>query len=252
MSRDELDVRLEDRGLRPGFARPLVIEDANIASASRQVQAGVGGFLPYMLFIFAFMGAFYPALDLTAGEKERYTLETLLLSPVSRMDIAAGKFVVTFVAAIVAAVLFTASLYFTFTKGVLPQDLAKGFDIQFEPLALLLTTSLLIPIAALIAAVVLGVALCGRSFKEAQNYVTPLQFVLFLPSLAAILPDLETETYQAWIPLVNVSMLMKELMKGNYLWDFYWITLGSMLLLTLLVLWGASWLFRRESVLMRS
>ncbi len=252
LGRHEVDERLRMNNLRPAFIDPFDVQAADIATDSRMLQAVLGGVMPYMLFIFCFLGAFYPALDLTAGEKERFTLETLLLSPVSRMDIAAGKFLVTFIAAVTAAVLFTASMYLTFTQGILPEGATEQLNIQFEPLALALTASLLIPIAALIAAVVLGVALLGRSFKEAQNYVTPLQFLFIIPSGVAFLPDLETEIHLAFIPLVNVSMLMKELMKGNYLWDFYWITLGSLLLLTGLGLWGTSWLFRRESVLMRS
>jgi sodium transport system permease protein len=252
LERHEIDVRLRDADLRPGFIAPYLVEGADIATRSRAVQALIGGFLPYLLFIFCFMGAFYPALDLTAGEKERFTLETLLLAPVSRMDIAAGKFVVTFLASITSAILFTLSMYFTITEGILPKGTAATLQVEFQPLALALTASLLVPIAALTAAVVLGVALCGRSFKEAQNYVTPLQFLFFIPAIVAILPDLETETHLAWIPLVNVAMLMKELMKGNYLWEFYWITLASMVVLTAAALWGAAWLFRRESVLMRT
>ncbi len=252
LERDEMRRRVLNEGLRSTFVAPFDLEPADIASASRKLQGALGGLLPYLIIVFCFLGAFYPALDLTAGEKERFTLETLLLSPISRLDIAAGKFVVVFVAAVTAAILFTTSMFITVTQGVLPEGLLAGLDFRLEPLAIVLTLSLLLPIAAVIAALVLGVALCGRSFKEAQNYVAPLQILFIIPGMVAFLPDLETETHLAWIPLVNVSLLMKELLKGNYLWDFYWITLGSLLLMTALVLWGSSLLFRRESVLMRT
>lgn len=252
LDRHELARRLNTQQLSPGFVKPFDLQPANIASTSRQIQAVIGGILPYMIILFCFFGAFYPALDLTAGEKERFTLETLLLAPVSRVEIATGKFVVVFTAAIIAAVLTTTSMALTFTHGVLPEGAAEAFDLNFEPLALALTASLLVPIAALFSALLLGVALCARSFKEAQSYATPLQFVIIVPAIAAILPDLETKLGLAWIPLLNVSLLMKELLKGNYLWDFYAITLCSMLVLTALVLWWASWLFRRETVLMRT
>jgi sodium transport system permease protein len=252
ISRSEMRVRLAQMSLRGGFVQPYELQKANVASDSRKLQAVLGGLLPYLIILFSFFGAFYPSLDLTAGEKERFTLETLLLAPVSRLDIAAGKFLVVFTAAVTAAVLTTTSMALTFGYGVLPAGAASAFELEFQPLALALTASLLVPVAALFAAVLLGVALCARSFKEAQSYAAPLQFLIILPAVAAMMPDLETELKWAWVPLMNVSLLMKELLKGNYLWDFYAITLGSMLALAGLVLWITSRLFQRESVLLRT
>jgi sodium transport system permease protein len=252
LARSEMRLRLAAQELRPGFIEPYAVAEANVASDSRRLQAVLGGLLPYLIILFSFFGAFYPSLDLTAGEKERFTLETLLLAPVSRLEIAAGKFVVVFAAAVTAAVLTTTSMALTFSYGLLPEGAAQSLQLEFQPLALLLTASLLVPVAALFAALLLGVALCARSFKEAQSYAAPLQFVIVLPAVAALMPDLETELRWAWVPLMNVSLLMKELLKGNYLWEFYAITLGSMLVLAALVLWGASRLFQRESVLLRT
>jgi sodium transport system permease protein len=252
ISRSETRVRLAKRTLSPGFIKPYELAEANVASDSRQSQAFLGGLLPYLAILFSFFGAFYPSLDLTAGEKERFTLETLLLAPVTRLEIAAGKFVVVFAAAITAAVLTITSMALTFTYGVLPEGAASVFHLEFQPLALVLTASLLVPVAALFASLLLGVALCARSFKEAQSYAAPIQFLIIMPAVAAMMPDLETELKWAWVPLMNVSLLMKELLKGNYLWDFYFITLGSMLALAAIVLFAASRLFQRESVLLRT
>jgi sodium transport system permease protein len=252
LTRSEMRLRLAQQSLRSGFIEPFDMHAANVASDSRKVQAVLGGLLPYLIILFSFFGAFYPSLDLTAGEKERFTLETLLLAPVSRLDIAAGKFVVVFMAAVTAAVLTTTSMALTFRYGVLPEGTAGAFRLDFQPLALALAASLLVPVAALFAALLLGVALCARSFKEAQSYAAPLQFLIILPAVAAMMPDLETELKWAWVPLMNVSLLMKELLKGNYLWEFYAITLASMLVLAGLVLWIASRLFQRESVLLRT
>jgi len=247
-----LDLRLVQAELPSDFAEPLQLTPANVATTSRKLQAALGGILPYMLLAFCFFGALYPALDVTAGEKERFTLETLLLAPVSRFEIAAGKFVVVFVAAIVAAVLTTTSMVITFTHGILPPEVMASFEVEFQPLALLLTASLVLPVAALYASALLAVGVVARSFKEAQSYTVPLQFIMVLPTLVSMLPDVEAESYLAWIPFVNISVLMKELLKGNYLWSFYGVTLLSTLLLTLLGLGVTSWLFRRESVLLRS
>jgi sodium transport system permease protein len=252
LNRSEVRARLTAARLARDFVKPVAVRDANIASKGREAQAFIGGLLPYLIILFCFFGAFYPSLDLTAGEKERFTLETLLLAPVSRIEIALGKFLVVFTAAVTAAVLTTASLAITFTHGILPEGTTAAFDLHFEVPAVLLTASLLVPVAALFASILLTVALCARSFKEAQSYAAPLQFLIILPAMTALMPDLQTELKWAWVPLMNVSLLMRELLKGNYLWDFYAITLGSMFLLSALTLWVASVVFRRESVLLRT
>jgi ABC-type Na+ efflux pump permease subunit len=252
ITRFTLDLRLDQAELPVDFPEPLALQHGNVATDSREVQAFLGGLLPYMLLAFCFFGALYPALDVTAGEKERFTLETLLLGPVSRFEIAVGKFVVVFVAAIVAAVLTTASMVVTFTHGILPAEVMQSFEVEFQPMALVLTASLVLPVAALYASSLLAVGLYARSFKEAQSYTVPLQFVFVLPTLVSMIPDVEAESHLAWIPFVNISILMKELLKGNYLWGFYGVTLLSTLALTLAALWICSWLFRRESVLLRA
>ena len=252
LNRSEVRARLTAVQFGRDFVQPVEVKEANIASKGREAQAFIGGLLPYLIILFCFFGAFYPSLDLTAGEKERFTLETLLLAPVSRVEIALGKFVVVFAAAVTAAVLTTASLAITFTYGILPEGTAKAFDLNFEVPAVLLTASLLVPVAALFASILLTVALCARSFKEAQSYAAPLQFLIILPAMTALMPDLQTELKWAWVPLMNVSLLMRELLKGNYLWDFYAITMISMFLLSGLALWFASRVFRRESVLLRT
>ena len=252
ISRFTRDLRLGQAELPTDFAEPVVLREANVATNSRRLQALLGGLLPYLIFAFCFFGALYPALDVTAGEKERFTLETLLLAPVSRLEIAVGKFLVVFVAAIVAALLTTTSMVVTLTHGILPAEVMSSLDIEFQPLALILTGSLIIPVAALYASALLAVGLYARSFKEAQSYTVPLQFLFVLPTMVSLIPDVEAEGHLAWIPFVNISILMRELLKGNYLWSFYSITLASTVMLTLAALLLAAWLFRRESVLLRS
>jgi sodium transport system permease protein len=252
LSRSEIRMRLESAGLARGFVQPFDLRQANVASESRETQGVIGSLLPYFAILFCFFGAFYPSLDLTAGEKERFTLETLLLAPATRVEIATGKFLVVFTASITAAVLTIASLSYTITHGVLPRGATEAMHLQFDVSAVLLTASLLVPVAALFSSLLLTIALFARSFKEAQSYVMPLQLLVILPAMTALMPDLQTELKWAWVPLMNVSLLMRELLKGNTLWDFYFITLGSMLALSALALWVAGRVFRRETVLLRT
>lgn len=252
LDRSALRARLLESRLDDEFARPAEVSAGNVATASRQFQGHIGGILPYMLFSFCFFGALYPALDITAGEKERFTLETLLLGPVARSEIALGKFLVVFLAGIIAALLSTASMVASITYGLLPAAVLDTLDLHFEPGALLLTASLVIPIAAMYAALLLAVGLYARSFKEAQSYTVPLQLLLLIPMLVSFVPDLETKGGMAWIPFVNVAMLLREVFKGETPWDFYAITLASTLLLTGLSLFAAARMFRREEVLLRA
>jgi len=252
IERSEVQRRLREAQLSPAFIEPIEMADADVATQSRRIQAVIGGLMPYLILMFCLAGGLYPALDLTAGEKERFTLETLLLSPVTRMEMASGKFVVVFVASLVATVLALLSMGITLNAGILPEGTLEQFELQFETKALLLSASLLLPVAAIFAAALLGIGVFARSFKEAQSYTVPLQFIVVVPAVMAMFPNMETEMKWSWVPLVNVSLLMKELLKGNYLWDFYGVTLASMLALTVLVLWVVSGLFRRESVLLRS
>ena len=129
---------------------------------------------------------------------------------------------------------------------------ASAFVALVVVVALVLTGSLMLPVAALYASLLLAVGLYARSFKEAQSYTVPLQFILLLPMLVSFVPDVEAEPHLAWIPFVNIAMLMRGLLKGNYLWSFYAITLVSTLVLTVAGLLTCAWLFRRESVLLRS
>lgn len=252
VDRQALRARLTAGRLAPDFARPARVASADVATASRQFQGQIGGILPYMLFSFCFFGALYPALDITAGEKERFTLETLLLAPVGRGEIAVGKFIVVFLAGIIAALLSTASLVASITYGLLPEAVLATLDLHFEPRVLLLTASLVLPIAAMYAALLLAVGLYARSFKEAQSYTVPLQLVLLIPMVVSFFPDLQTQGGMAWIPFVNVAMLLREVFKGEMPWTFYLITLTSTLLLTGLSLWIAARMFRREEVLLRA
>ena len=246
-----LEERLAEKGLSLGFIRPVEVNPSNIAPKKKQVQVALAGFLPYIIILFCFLGAFYPALDLGAGEKERFTLETLLLSPASRFEIAAGKFLVILSSSLVAALLGLASMGFTLTK-LLPPEVAAKLQLTIDPLALGACAFLAIPVASIFASILLSISIYARSFKEGQSYAAPLQILIILPALAALLPDIEISWKIALIPLVNVSLVMKEFMKGSYRWDFFAVTLLSTALLAALAITFAARWFNREQVIFRN
>ncbi len=244
--------RLKKRDLSPDFLEPMDLKgNTNLASPSQEILAAVGGFLPYLVIVYAFLGALYPAIDLGAGEKERNTLETLLLAPQTRTEVALGKFFVILLASLVAAILGVASIAISFYY-IIPASVMAQANIQLDPMTVIAVTLLALPPAAAISGIFLAISIFARSFKEAQNYIAPMQFLIILPPLAAMLPGIEMNWKLAMVPLVNVSLLAKEFLKGDINWGYYVVTFASTILLAAVCIGYSVWQFRREEVLFRT
>jgi len=247
-----VDVRLVNRGLPRSFLEPVTLrEEADLASRERVVLMIVGSILPYLLIIFALLGGIYPSIDLGAGEKERNTLETLLLAPVGRTEIAIGKFLVILLTSLVAALLGVVSLYLSYLY-LMPRSIVEMLDIRISPTSMILAASLVLAPAASFAGLLLAISVFARSFKEAQNYLAPLQFAVILPAMASLIPGIEINAGLALVPLLNVSLLMREILKGDFNMLYYSLTMGSSILLAVACLAFCVLQFRRESVLFRS
>ncbi len=244
--------RLDGRNISHTFLEPVRMADhRDMASTSRQTMEVLGSILPYLMIVFAFLGGMYPAIDLGAGEKERNTLETLLLSPSSRTQIALGKFFVILTTSLTAAILGVVSMAISY-QYILPRAVIEMIDLKIEWSLLLPIALLIIPPSAAFAGIFLAISIYARSFKEAQSYMAPLQFVLILPAMAPIVPGIELNWKLAMIPLVNVSMLSKEFLKGDPNWGYYGLTLISCALLATACIAFCVRQFSREEVLFRS
>ena len=207
--------RLLERGLPSGFAQPLSVADSSVARAEELGGYALGRFLPMLLILMTLLGTFYPAIDLAAGEKERGTLETLLTAPVPARDIVAGKFLTVALIGIVAAALNLASMLLTFQTGLF--QLGDAFDIDFAlPLgAVAIIFVTLVPLAVLFGSLFLGVALRSRSFKEAQNALTPIYLAVIIPALLPVFPGIDFTVALAAVPVAGVGLFFRELMAGS-------------------------------------
>lgn len=244
--------RLEDKKLSPAFVKPISLsEKGDFATKTDVAMTMIGGFLPFIVIMFTFLGGMYPAIDLGAGEKERNTLETLILAPVGRTEIALGKFLVILLASLVSAFLGVVSMAVSF-RYTLPSAIVEQMDVQFEPMMGVWIALLTIPPAAAFSGLFLAISILARSFKEAQNYIAPLQFFIILPGMAGIIPGLELNWALAATPLVNVSLLFKEFLKGHAQWGYYFLSLGSCFLLAAICVAYAVRQFRDEKVLFRT
>ena len=257
--RDEsIRERLAARQLPETLVRPFDIRQENVAPAEKVGGALLGGLIPYFIILLCLTGAMYPAMDLTAGEKERGTMETILCSPVSRVHLVLGKFLMVLTASIATAVMSIASMALSFGAG--KQMLlgvaggAADFAIQITITwkAILSVFLMVLPLAVLFSAALLAISLFAKSFKEAQSYVSPLMIVVVLPAVAALLPGVELTAALALVPVLNTSLVSKEIVTGTYQWNYIALIFLSSCVYAALALAVAVRLFHRESVLFRT
>lgn len=257
LSAETVRQRLLARNLPEDLIQPFTVERKNVAPEEKVAGAQLGGLIPYMIILLCMTGAMYPAMDLTAGEKERGTMETILCSPVSRTDLVLGKFLTVLTASLATAALAIASMSASFlylrgaAEGLDPRR-AAALDLKFDPMAIVAVFVMVLPVAVLFSAALLAISLFAKSFKEAQSYISPLMIVVILPAVAAILPGVELDARLAWVPILNVSLVSKEIMTGTYHWNYIAMIFLSSSLYAAAALFAAVKLFQREDVLFRA
>jgi sodium transport system permease protein len=256
--RDEIvHQTLSARNLPDAALKPFEIKENNVAPAEKVGGAAFGGVIGYMVILLCLTGSMYPAMDLTAGEKERGTMETILSSPISRVDLVFGKFFLVLTAALVTAALSVTSMGVSFyvleklhAFDKAGEDAAQ-LQLQVHWTTVLSIFIMVLPVGVLFAAGLMTVALFAKSYKEAQSYIGPLMFVVIIPAVCAMLP-IDLDAKLAMIPILNASLLCKELVTGTYHWNFIAIIFCSTCVYAGVALFLAVKMFQRESVLFRS
>lgn len=247
-----LNARLKEKELGGAFVVPLNINERDLATTKEKLGEYVGGFLPYIFILFCFLGAMYPAIDLAAGEKERATLETLLTSPASRMQIVTGKFLVITTAGIVSALLSMLGLFMSVKMNPeIPQEILSTIlkIVEFKSIAMML--SLLVPLTVFLAAVLLCFSIFAKSFKEAQSIMTPMNFMVIVPVAVGMLPGVKLSLATAWIPILNVSLATKEIISGTIQPLHLAVVYISLFVMAAAALIFCAQWFKRESVIFR-
>ena len=249
---------LEQRGLPASLIEPFTIAWENVAPPEKVGGNKLGGLVPYIIIILCFTGAMYPAMDLTAGEKERGTMETLLCSPVARVNIVLGKFLMVLTGSLASVLLALLSMGLSFyVMGNVMDDsaaaakAAPGMMPPIDPFGVLGVLALVLPVAVLFSAVIFTVALFAKSFKEAQSYVSPMIFVVLMPAMVGILPGIELNAKLALVPILNLSLVCKEMLSGVWHWGYIGIIFGSTCVYAGVALGLAVQMFKRESVIFR-
>lgn len=245
---DIVDERLSALGTNRSVLRPTRTKTTNVKVKKSTIGSIAGGILPLFFVIFCFMGSMYPAIDLFTGEKERGTIETLMVLPVNRFQILIGKLLVIATAGIISGLLNFLGIYL-FMK--------LNPDLPFISAILNLKSAfwiimMLIPLSTFFAGLLIPISIYAKSFKEAQSLIQPLLIVILVPVALGILPGFELNWKTALIPIMNISLASKSIVSGNYDWILISLVFISMFVFTGFgVLISKQW-FSNEQNLFRS
>ena len=204
-------LRIQLRGVSPELARPIQIKDVDMSTPkSRALMVMI--FLPYILMLTAFTGGLHLAMDSTAGEKERRSLEPLFLNPVPRWRIMCGKLLAT--TAFAFASLALTLLSFRLTLPFLPID-QLGIDLQLSTRSVLTILIVIAPVTLLAAAFLTLLASFAKSYKEAQSYMGLVILIPVIPSMLFMVNPIKPEQAMMWIPLFSQNLLIGEIIRGE-------------------------------------
>jgi sodium transport system permease protein len=256
--------RLKQVGLDEGVLEPVTVETIDASSQAEKSSGILSWLIPFFIAVWALAGGQVAAIDATAGEKERGTLEALLVSPVRRAEVVVGKFLATLAFGLLASLM---AIIGYVSSGLLLRSVFStrlgssgdsvvnvlGGSLDVRPLSLLVLVLTALFLAALIASLLMGITLFARSFKEAQSYVAPLSFLFIFPAIGLQLADFFGKNPLIYlVPILNALLLMNEVVKGRIELLPILYTWASLIAFTALLLDFAYRNFRRESVIFRT
>jgi sodium transport system permease protein len=242
-------LRLQLRGVAPTLSAPIMVKDVDLSTPqSRGMLVMI--MLPYVLMITAFTGGMHLAIDTTAGEKERKSLEPLLINPVPRWQIMLGKMLAT--ATYAFASLMLTLIAFRFAFPLLPAG-ALGVDLNLSTQAIVGILATVSPVVILAAAMLSTLAALAKSLREAQSYMGLVFMIPMIPSLIFMVNPMRPETWMMAIPMFSQNILIGEFVRGealNPLW--FALSLSSTLVIGLAFVAVAATLFNRPRVVFSS
>lgn len=250
--RGALMERIEVAGLAENFAKPTKIEITNIATSASAGSFVLGLFLPYIIVMSAAFGGIQTAFDLCAGEKERGTMETLLVSPASRYEIVIGKLLTILTISFIASCCAITGIIVPIALGLEFFTKLVGDSISFNFLSVIWMLLIVIPLALFTSSLLLVISSFARNQKEAQTYILPFFSVVILPAMLSSVLGAEAPIYTAFIPILNISLTMKQIFGDLFDPLFFSISLVSSFTYAFLAMRLAVSFFQREQILFRT
>lgn len=253
--RDEwLTRRARALGIGDTAWQSFTIERRNVASGREMGAFILGLMLPLFFVIMVAVGCFYPAVDATAGERERHTWETLASVAASRGSVVVAKYLYVASFGCIAGVLNLASMTFSMHAVLAPLIARSGESLEFRvpPLALPVMALGAVLLSLFVAAGMMIFASFARTFKEGQSMVTPFYLLILLPVMFLQVPGLEFSLPLALVPVVNVAMMVREAIGGTFHWTQIAVTVAMELATVAAFLWLATAILRFEDVVIGS
>lgn len=238
-------LRLIARGVHPSIVQPLRVGHRDVATPESSFDLAQQ-MLPYLLLLLAFIGGMQLAVDATAGERERQSLEPLLATPASREAIISGKILATAVFTVLS--LLVTLVMYRVAFAVMPAErIDTSLALPAPALARLLLVVL--PVVLLGAAVLTALAAFARSHREAQGYLPLLIFVPMLPTLYLMVAPVKTQAWMLAVPFLGQNQLVLRILRGESIESWEWaLSLGAGLALVALAWWLAARLYHREQL----
>jgi sodium transport system permease protein len=238
-------LRLIARGIHPSVAQPLQVADRDVATPESRFDLAQQ-MLPYLLLLLSFIGGMQLAVDATAGERERQSLEPLLATPASREAIIGGKILAT-AAFTLLSVLVTLLMYRVVFAIVPAGRMDASLAVPFDALLRLLVVVL--PVVLLGATVLTALAAFARSHREAQGYLPLLIFLPMLPTLYLMVAPVKTQPWMLAVPFLGQNQLILRILRGEPIGGAEWVlNQGAGLALVALAWWLAARLYHREQL----
>jgi sodium transport system permease protein len=239
-------LRLQARGISPAVVQPVVIDDVDVSTPSARATLLLG-MLSYVILLATLMGGLYLAIDATAGERERGSLESLLTLPVVREHLIYGKIAATTVMMLVALVFVAASI--AVSLELVPLE-TFGMSVNFGPAVVGRVFLAVAPFALVAAAILTVVASFTRTYKEAQSWLGIVLLVPTVPIAIASVLSVQPQATLMLVPSLAQHLLIQGLIRGEPL-PAGWAALaaGSCLALGIALAWLAGRLYRREAIL---
>jgi sodium transport system permease protein len=247
-----IDQRLVRLELGSQVVDPVEVKNVDVATVQEKLGKYAGGLIPYVFIIFCFIGAMYPAIDLFTGEKERMTIETILTTPVSRLEILTGKMIVVVITGIISALLAIVGLFLGLNfADTLPTQIidVAGDILQVNFIVLLL--SMLIPLTIFFAGILIPISIYAKSFKEAQSIITPINILVIVPAIVGLLPGVELSAQTAAIPVVNIALATKDIVAGTINYGHLAIVYGSLIIIAIATVMFSVKYFAKENNILR-
>ncbi len=238
-------MRLQLRGVSPNLASPIMIKDVDLSTPkSRGLLLML--FLPYILMITAFTGGMHLAIDSTAGEKERKSLEPLLINPVPRWQIMSGKMLATAVFGFTALLLTLLS--FRIALPLMPTG-SLGIDLELDAKTVASILMVVGPVSVLASALLTMLATYAKSFREAQSYMGLVIMIPMIPSIMFMVNPVKPETWMMSIPMFSQNLLIGEFVRGETVPNLWLaMSVGGTLAIGLLLAAFAATLFNKPRV----